>query len=132
MIRHTPHCQDALHWLKGRGWDLTPLTPPDVHALLAVAHCWQLWARGDSAGQRAAVDAVAALLDCCQEVAWPMARELVAHAGNWHHRDAVWPEVARRFEARVRAQFGSIVNIDEINRIKRLERCHVGLALVMS
>jgi hypothetical protein len=49
-----PHCQDALRWLKDRGWDLGALTGQDRTALTAIAHCWALWARSDSAGQRAA------------------------------------------------------------------------------
>jgi hypothetical protein len=131
MKKPAPHCQDALQWLKIRGWNLTTLVPSDTHSLLAIAHCWNLWTQAsDSVGQRAAIDAVAALLDCCQEVAWPMARELIAHASDWGHRSEVWPKVARRFEEHVRMQFGSVVNIDDINRVKRMERCHVGLTEV--
>ena len=37
MSRPVPHCQDALHWLKQRGWSLSPLTGQDAAALAALA-----------------------------------------------------------------------------------------------
>ena len=129
MSRPTPHCQDALRWLKNRGWDLAPLTGQDVPVLLAVAHCWQLWTTADQAGQDAALDAVAALLDGCQEVAWPMARELVAQAADWGHRAVVWPKVCWRFADRLHRQGESIDVVDEA-RLRRLEQCHAGLPQV--
>ena len=121
MSRPAPHCQDALRWLKQRGWDLAPLTGQDAAALRAVAHCWEMWTRADEAGRRATLDAVAALLDGCQEVCWPMARELVAQAGDWSHRDTVWQQVVRRFDK------PEVANLD---RVRRLARCHEGLAQV--
>lgn len=124
--RHVPHCQDALRWLKDRGWDLAPLTGQDRAALEAVAHCWQLWTVGDLAGQRAAVDAVAALVDGCQEVCWPMARELVAQAGDWSHRALIWDSVALLVERRM-AQRGLVV---DLGRVRRLLNCHKGLTQV--
>src|SRR5271157_4458819 len=99
--RSAPHCQDAMRWLKMRGWDLAPLTGQDRAALCAVAHCWQLWTLGDANGQRAAILAVASLLDGCREVCWPMARELIAQAGDWGHRYEVWSKVVRRYEERM-------------------------------
>ena len=124
MSRPAPHCQDALRWLKNRGWDLAPLTGQDRAALTAVAHCWQLWTVADADGQHCAVSAVAALLAGCQEVCWPMARELVAHAGDWNHRDAVWSKVVRQFNWK-------LAPVDDyLGRIKRLARCHEGLAQV--
>jgi hypothetical protein len=128
--RPAPHCQDALRWLKVRGWDLAPLTGQDRAALEAVAHCWRLWAVADEEGRRGAVAAVAALLATCQEVAWPMARELVAHAADWSHRATVWPIVVRRFEERAVYLHGSMVGLREVARVKRLERCHAGVAQV--
>lgn len=128
--RDPPHCQDALRWLKDRGWSLAPLTGQDYSALTALAHCWQLWTRGDEAGRECALDAAAALLDGCQEVCWPMARELVAQAGDWSHRDVVWAKVAWRFGERMRERHGSMVSTGDIERMRRLERCHVGNSLV--
>lgn len=107
----------ALRWLEGRGWILDALTHQDQTCLLAIDHCWMMWIESDDVGRRAAVDAVAMLLDQgCQERAWPMARELIAHAGDWGHRDIVWPQVVERFNDRKRAA--------------RLARCHVGLPMV--
>ena len=131
MSRPAPtHCQDALHWLKERGWNLAPITGQDYPALCAISHCWQLWTRADAAGQRAAVDAVAALLDGCQEVCWPMARELIAQAGDWSHRDEVWLKVVRAYETRTIRQLGSMISLDDVRRVKRLEKCHIGIAQV--
>lgn len=125
-----PHCQDALQWLKQRGWSLAPLTGQDAAALAALAHCWQLWTRGDEVGRHAAVDAAAALLDGCQEIVWPMARELIAHAGDWGHRSEVWTKVVKRFEERTRHQLGVLFDFTDTDRLMRLERCHMGLTLV--
>lgn len=133
VTRRASHCQDALRWLKDRGWDLAPLTGQDTPVLLAVAHCWQLWTTADQSGQDAALDAVAALLDGCQEVAWPMARELVAQAADWGHRDVVWPKVCWRFEDRLRAAAppddAVQIRID-VDRARRMARCHAGLPQV--
>jgi hypothetical protein len=119
------HCEDALHWLSERGWDLAPLTGQDRAALTAIAHCWALWTRADAAGQRAAVDAVAALLGGCQEIVWPMARELIAHSGDWTHRDAVWPKVVQRFVFTEASQ-----QTGDLGRARRLAHCHAGLPQV--
>jgi hypothetical protein len=121
------HCRDALRWLRRRGWSLAPLTGQDHAVLIAILHCWQLWTRSDETGRRAAVDAVAALLDGCQEVVWPMARELIAHVGDWHHRDVVWPKVVERFMAR--QPRGGLGRVEE-ERTARLARCYEGLKQV--
>ena len=126
MSRQSAHCQDALRWLKDRGWNLAPLTGQDRAALESIAHCWRLWCVSDDAGRRAAIDAVASLLDGCQEVVWPMARELIAQAGDWSHRDVVWPKVVQQFEER-RARIGICV---ETPRVHRLAHCHEGHPLV--
>lgn len=124
---HPASCQDALRWLRRRGWSLGPLTDQDYAVLTAVAHCWRLWVAGDAAAQLAALDAATALLDGCQEVCWPMARELIAHAGDWSHRDLVWPKVVERFRARHARQFGTGA---DWSRADRLMTCHIGLKLV--
>lgn len=131
-VTSVPHCQDALHWLRQRGWRLSSLTDQDYAALVAIAHCWQLWTCADNVGRQAAIDAAAALLDGCQEVVWPMARELIAHAADWNHRDLIWLKVARRFEERVNEQrmIGSTLKQRDIDRIRRIARCHVGVAQV--
>lgn len=95
------HCQEAMRWLKDRGWNLAPLTGQDYAALLALSHCWQMWCRSDEDGRRAVVDAAAALLDGCQEVCWPMARELIAQAGDWSFRGQIWPLVVEAFQQRL-------------------------------
>lgn len=126
MSRTVPPCTNALHWLKERGWDLAPLTGQDVAALSAIAHCWQMWTHSDADGQRAAIRAVAALLLGCQEVCWPMARELIAHAGDWGHRGQVWPKVVLQFQTLVPLHDRA----GDIERVWRLARCHEGLAQV--
>lgn len=126
--RTAAHCQDALRWLKQRGWDLAPLTGQDQAALRAVAHCWEMWTRSDEAGRRAAVSAAAALLDGCQESCWPMARELVAQAGDWGHRTAVWDQVVDRFDWQHRQR--ALVDVRVLERCGRLAWCHKGLAQV--
>jgi lambda repressor-like predicted transcriptional regulator len=121
--RKKAHCDDALAWLKTRGWSLAPLTGQDVPCLQAISHCWSLYFKSDTSGQAAAVVAVAALLDGCQEVCWPMARELIAHAGDWGHRDELWPKVVSLFRQRTLPD-------RDAKRVDRLARCHVGLRLV--
>lgn len=128
-MKPAPHCKEALTWLKNRGWSLAPLTGQDVAALTALAHCWLLWTRGDERGRDGALDAAAALLDGCQEICWPMARELVAQAGDWSHRDVVWTKVVWRFGERVRLQHQT-VSTGDLERMRRLERCHMGLPQV--
>lgn len=128
MSHIAPHCTDALHWLKKRGWNLAPLTSQDWCVLLAVSHCWEIWTRADDVGRCAAIDAVAALLDGCQEVVWPMARELIAHSGDWDHRHTVWPEVVARFERRLLDR--GVRPQDVADRSARLEFCCDGIALV--
>jgi hypothetical protein len=127
--RNPAHCQDALRWLKNRHWNLAPLTGQDRAAIQAISHCWQFWTRSDDDGRRAAIDAVAALLNGCQEVVWPMARELIAQAGDWGHRDPVWAKVVWRFEENLRLRYGTSTQRDH-ERIRRLRRCHVGISLV--
>lgn len=117
--RPAPHCQEATRWLKARGWNLAPLTGQDAPCLQAIAHCWRLYFASDTDGRHAAVEAVAALLGGCQEVCWPMARELIAQAGDWSHRREVWPQVARAFWRR-----------GDMERADRLARCHEGLSVV--
>lgn len=124
------HCQDAVRWLKQRGWDLGPLTGQDHRVLRSIAHCWDVWTVSDESGQRAALDAVAALLDGCQEVCWPMARELVAQVGDWSHRAVVWPKVVWRYQENIRLRLGSMSTSRDDERVRRLEQCHVGLAQV--
>ena len=128
--RPNAHCQEATRWLKQRGWNLAPLTGQDYRVLRAIAHCWDFWTVADEAGQRAALDAAAALLDGCQEICWPMARELVAQAGDWSHRDIVWPKVVWRYQENIRLRLGSMTTSRDDERVRRLERCHIGLAQV--
>lgn len=128
--RQPAHCQEALRWLKDRGWSLGPLTGQDYPALVAIAHCWQMWTRSDEDGRLAAIDAAAALLDGCQEVCWPMARELIAQAADWSHRDVVWKKIVWRYGENMRLRFGSMVSTKDIERARRLERCHIGNPLV--
>jgi hypothetical protein len=89
--------ENWLKWLRGRcreiGWELGSLTGQDYGALAAVAACWELYFRSDEAGQRRALTAVRALVEAMQPTAVPFAKELIAFAGDWAHRDQVWPLV---------------------------------------
>jgi hypothetical protein len=85
---------EHLRWLKLNGHSLGPLTGQDHRALAAIAACWQLYFSGDTNGQAGAITAVRALLPAMQSKCWPMARELIAFAGEWSHRDQLWPLVA--------------------------------------
>lgn len=88
------HCAEAMTWLRHRGWDIAPLTGQDEPCLKAIAHCWALYFRSDAAGRNAALGAVASLVLGCQPVCWPMARELIAQAGDWSHREPMWGRMA--------------------------------------
>lgn len=129
------HCADALVWLAARGWDLAPLTGQDRPALEAVAHCWRLWGTSDEDGRRAALGAIAALVGGMQEVAWPMARELAAHALDWGHRGELWPLVCEEYEHKwSRALFSSEIDPHDwesrSRAVERLRLCHVNLPQV--
>jgi hypothetical protein len=128
MSRPGAHCQDATRWLKERGWNLAPLTGQDLAALRTISHCWLMWTLSDEAGRRATVGAVALLLDGCQEIVWPMARELIAQAGDWGHRTPVWDQVVERFDWHHRLR--KLVDVQVYERLDRLARCHEGLAQV--
>jgi hypothetical protein len=70
------------------------LTGQDFRVLDAVADCWLLYAVGDAAGERAALESVRALLPAMQPQCRPFARELIAWAMDWHDRELLWPRVA--------------------------------------
>lgn len=84
---------EHLRWLKANGHNLGALTGQDTSALAAINYCWELYARGDLAGQDAALSAVTALLPGMQEKCWPLAKELIAHQMDWPDRDRIWPKV---------------------------------------
>jgi hypothetical protein len=71
-----------------RGW------PTEIaRTLEAIAHCWELYAASDRAGQGAALAAVRALLPAMQLKCRPLARELIAFALDWSDRERLWAEV---------------------------------------
>jgi hypothetical protein len=72
------------------------LTGQDFRALNAVAACWELYAGSDDDGQRAALEAIRALLPGMQPKCLFFARELVAFAMNWEDRDHLWMLVTTR------------------------------------
>lgn len=93
---------DWLKWLRAVSKGGTPagplpplgaLTGQDVRALAAIAACWQLLASCDEAGEEAALYAVRALLPALQPGCRPFARELIAWALDWSHREKYWPLV---------------------------------------
>jgi hypothetical protein len=69
------------------------LTGQDHRALDAIAACWCLYASGDAAGERAALEAVRTLLSAMQPQCWPFARELIAWALDWPDREVLWLQV---------------------------------------
>lgn len=83
-------------WLRANGQRhaLAALTGQDASALAAIAHAWELYARADGDGQRAALAAVRALLLAMQPKCRPLARELIARSLDWHDRARLWPLVA--------------------------------------
>lgn len=80
-------------FLKLNGHDLGMLTGQDHRAMAAIAACWELYASGDTEGQRAAIAAIRALLMGMQQKCWPLARELIAFQLDWGDRDRLWPRV---------------------------------------
>jgi hypothetical protein len=60
-----------------------------------------------------------------------MARELVAQAADWSHRDEVWPQVVRQFNVHLtRVALEQRHARVDIERVERLARCHAGVAAV--
>lgn len=91
-----------LKWLRAVSKGGTParplpplgaLTGQDKRALDAIAACWQLLASCDETGERAALTAVRSLLRAMQPECRPFARELIAWALDWSHREKYWPLV---------------------------------------
>jgi hypothetical protein len=69
---------------------LAALTGQDKRTLDAIVACWQLYAVSDRDGQRAALDAVRALLPAMQARMRRIARELIPYALDWTDREALW------------------------------------------
>jgi len=88
-----PPVPECLRWLKENGHELAPLTGQDRSALLAIAHCWELYARGDDDGRRAAAMAVRVLVGAMQPHTRPLAKELIAWVLDWDDRDRLWSEL---------------------------------------
>lgn len=86
-----PSCSDARWWLKANGHDLGALTGQDSRALAAIAHCWDLYAVSDVAGERAAYEAIGHLLRSMQPKCWVLARALIARSMDWNDVDRIWP-----------------------------------------
>lgn len=72
---------------------LAALTGQDVSALDAIAACWQLYARSDEEGRRAALLAVFTLLPAMLPHNRWIARELIPFALDWSDRERLWPLV---------------------------------------
>lgn len=62
------------------------VTGTDARVLAAIAECWHVYPYDSDA----AVLAVRALLPAMQQKCWPIARELIAFALDWHDRDRLW------------------------------------------
>lgn len=72
---------------------LGALTGQDKRVLNAIAACWELYMSSDDDGSAAALAAVRTLLPAMQPQCRFFARELIAWAGDWGHRDKLWPLV---------------------------------------
>lgn len=72
------------------------LTGQDARALEAISCCWELYAGGDAAGEKAAIEAIRALLPALQPQCRQFARELIAFSLDWSDRDRLWPVVAEQ------------------------------------
>lgn len=83
-------CLEAMRWLRSHRINLAPLTGQDSRALEAIAHVWQLHAVSDDAGKAAAIAAVRALRGAMQRSCTPIAKELIALAGDWSDREPLW------------------------------------------
>lgn len=70
---------------------LGALTGTDFPALEAVDRLWQLYFRADQ--PQRVIMAIALTTSQMQPGLRYLARELVAHAGEWSHRDKLWPQV---------------------------------------
>lgn len=66
------------------------LTGQDTRALGAIAACWALYASSDENGERAALEAIRALLPALQQQCRPFARELIAQSLDWGDRERLW------------------------------------------
>lgn len=70
---------------------LGALTGTDYPALEAIDRLWQLYFRADQPER--VIMAIALATSQMQPKLHYLARELVAHAGEWSHRDKLWPQV---------------------------------------
>jgi hypothetical protein len=73
---------------------LGALTGQDSRALGAIHCCWELYACGDAAGQRAALESVKWLLRAMLPHNRYLARELIAMSMNWDDRGRLWALVS--------------------------------------
>lgn len=87
------YVDEPLRWLRGNGHDLAPVNGQDGKALLAIAACYRLWARGDADARRSAIKAVAQLASCMQAHTRPLAKALIPWALDWSHEEQLWPQV---------------------------------------
>lgn len=73
--------------------DLAALTGQDVRALSVIAAAWELYAVGDAAASKSAIDIIRAALSAMQPGARCLARELIPFVLDWSDRDRLWPLV---------------------------------------
>jgi hypothetical protein len=83
--------------------DLAMATGQDWRALIAIGHCWELYASADDPGREAALQSVRELLSGgMQPKCWIFARELIARAMDWGDRDRVWALVKPTEQSRAK------------------------------
>ena len=84
-----PVSQTIIPWLKsnlGKRWQAA-LTSSDLSALLAAAHCAELWVRTGSAD---VAEAFGLMVPVMQPGLRYLAYHAVAHVGEWTHRATLW------------------------------------------
>lgn len=99
-----PQCATAFAFLRerlGKG-ALAPCTGQDYRALAAWFHLVELWRTADEPGERAALRALAHVLDGMQRSVWPLAKAGIPACGDWPDEARLWQLVHAQ-----RVQLGS-------------------------
>jgi hypothetical protein len=90
-----PSCRAALRWLrthKGRGC-FAPFTGQDAAAWDTFRHALDLWAYGDDAGRRHAVEAMRAAVAAMQPHVRHLARDVIPECLDWGDIVRLWPRI---------------------------------------
>lgn len=89
----TPACKSGRSFLRTNGHPLGALTGQDGRALSAILHCLELYACSDEDGERAALDAIRALLKAMQPGTRGLAKAAIPFALDWSAEDNLWAKI---------------------------------------